>query len=163
MATMLRVIREFLKIPETTFTTQEILDVCGVLNVNAHEVNKIFKTSLRKRVKTFTRKNKFEFYSLQAIGVNLCLWRQFANIFKIYFLFRFQWPPLQLKLCTPTFLFWSTLASTTPANTSMETTESSSELPSTSRRENISASTTVIRCGEQRTDSFILVTITNQF
>ena len=35
---MLRVIREFLKIPETTFTNQEILDVCGVLNVNAHEV-----------------------------------------------------------------------------------------------------------------------------
>ena len=39
VATMLRVIREFLKIPETTFTNQEILDVCGVLNVNAHEVN----------------------------------------------------------------------------------------------------------------------------
>ena len=38
VATMVRVIREFLKIPETTFTTQEILDVCGVLNVNAHEV-----------------------------------------------------------------------------------------------------------------------------
>ena len=38
VATMLRVIREFLKIPETTFTNQEILDVCGVLNVNAHEV-----------------------------------------------------------------------------------------------------------------------------
>jgi len=37
-ATMLRVIREFLKIPESTFSTQEILDVCGVLNVNAHEV-----------------------------------------------------------------------------------------------------------------------------
>jgi len=37
-ATMVRVIREFLKIPETTFTTQEILDVCGILNVNAHEV-----------------------------------------------------------------------------------------------------------------------------
>ena len=38
MATMVRVVREFLKIPETVFTTQEILDVCGVLNVNAHEL-----------------------------------------------------------------------------------------------------------------------------
>ena len=38
MATMVRVIREFLKIPETTFSTQEIQDVCGILNVNAHEV-----------------------------------------------------------------------------------------------------------------------------
>jgi len=35
---MVRVVREFLKIPETVFTTQEILDVCGVLNVNAHEL-----------------------------------------------------------------------------------------------------------------------------
>jgi len=38
IATMLRVIREFLKIPESLFSNQEILDVCGVLNVNAHEV-----------------------------------------------------------------------------------------------------------------------------
>ena len=55
LATMVRVIREFLKIPETVFTTQviwqlaphqptlilifqEILDICGVLNVNAHEL-----------------------------------------------------------------------------------------------------------------------------
>jgi len=38
MSTMVRVIREFLKIPETTFSTQEIQDVCGILNVNAHEV-----------------------------------------------------------------------------------------------------------------------------
>jgi len=38
IATMVRVIREFLKIPETVFTDQEILDVCGVLNVNAHEL-----------------------------------------------------------------------------------------------------------------------------
>eukprot|EP00092_Neocalanus_flemingeri_P038962 GFUD01042416.1.p1 GENE.GFUD01042416.1~~GFUD01042416.1.p1 ORF type:complete len:551 (+),score=82.13 GFUD01042416.1:176-1828(+) len=37
-ATMVRVVREFLKIPDTVFTTQEILDVCGVLNVNAHEL-----------------------------------------------------------------------------------------------------------------------------
>ena len=36
--TMVRVIQEFLKIPETVFTTQEILDVCGVLNVNAHDL-----------------------------------------------------------------------------------------------------------------------------
>ena len=39
MSTMVRVIREFLKIPETTFSTQEIQDVCGILNVNAHEVS----------------------------------------------------------------------------------------------------------------------------
>ena len=38
MSTMVRVIREFLKIPETTFSTQEIQDICGILNVNAHEV-----------------------------------------------------------------------------------------------------------------------------
>jgi len=38
VATMLRVIREFLKIPESVFTTQEILDVCGVLTVNSHEL-----------------------------------------------------------------------------------------------------------------------------
>jgi len=38
VATMLRVVREFLKIPDTVFTTQEILDVCGVLNVNSHEL-----------------------------------------------------------------------------------------------------------------------------
>ena len=43
---MLRVIREFLKIPETTFTNQEILDVCGVLNVNAHEVGAWFENEL---------------------------------------------------------------------------------------------------------------------
>ena len=35
---MVRVIRDFLKIPETVFSTQEILDVCGVLNVNAHDL-----------------------------------------------------------------------------------------------------------------------------
>ena len=39
MSTMVRVIREFLKIPETTFSTQEIQDICGILNVNAHEVS----------------------------------------------------------------------------------------------------------------------------
>jgi len=38
VATMLRVIREFLKISENIFTTQEILDVCGVLMVNSHEL-----------------------------------------------------------------------------------------------------------------------------
>jgi len=38
LATMVRVIREFLKIPDTVFSTQEILDICGVLNVNAHEL-----------------------------------------------------------------------------------------------------------------------------
>jgi len=38
VATMLRVIREFLKISEDVFTTQEILDVCGVLMVNSHEL-----------------------------------------------------------------------------------------------------------------------------
>ena len=44
---MLRVIREFLKIPETTFTNQEILDVCGVLNVNAHEVREFSLSKVR--------------------------------------------------------------------------------------------------------------------
>ena len=39
MSTMVRVVREFLKIPETTFSTQEIQDICGILNVNAHEVS----------------------------------------------------------------------------------------------------------------------------
>lgn len=38
MSTMVRVIREFLRIPDTVFSDQEILDVCGVLLVNAHEV-----------------------------------------------------------------------------------------------------------------------------
>lgn len=35
---MLRLIREFFKIGETSFTDQEILDLCGIIYVNGHEV-----------------------------------------------------------------------------------------------------------------------------
>ena len=55
MATMVRVIREFLKIPETTFSTQEILDVCGVLMVNAHEVSRISLGFIKSKLKINVR------------------------------------------------------------------------------------------------------------
>lgn len=38
VSTMLRVVREFLKVPATVYSDQEVLDICGVLFVNSHEL-----------------------------------------------------------------------------------------------------------------------------
>ena len=105
---MVRVIREFLKIPETVFTTQvisqhfkkklffdnnfcvfkkrtfliiifvlflqEILDICGVLNVNAHELP-VTPTPTQVQWK-LTTKWKFTYQGEDKMKVYIPSWRQ---------------------------------------------------------------------------------------